>query len=93
MNKSDILKKLAKKHKNIKKKDLKKILDGTFEAMVKALVNGEKIEIRGLGTFKVKEKTARIARNPKNGSLIKINSRKIVQFKTGKLLKKKLFNK
>ncbi len=93
MNKSDILKKLSERHPNIKKKDLKKILDGTFESMIESLKNGESVEIRGLGSFKIKEKPARIVRNPKNGNLIESSPKKVIHFKIGKLLKKSLFNK
>lgn len=93
MKKSDILKELSKSFPEITKKELSEILDGTFEAMIKALSDGDRIEIRGFGSFKVKEKPARVARNPKTGEKVEIDRKKTVHFKTGKILKKELFSK
>jgi len=91
MNKSDIVNILHKKLKKYKKSNIKKVVDGTFEAMIEALKNNERIEIRGLGSFKVKEIPPKIVRNPKTGEKIKISKRKTVYFKMGKVLKKELF--
>ncbi len=91
MNKSDIVNLLHKKLKKYKKNDIKKVVDGTFEAMAKALKNNDRIEIRGLGSFKVKEVPSKIVRNPKTGEKIKIDKRKTAHFKMGKVLKNALF--
>ncbi len=93
MKKSDLLKYLINEFPEYDKEDLAKILDGTFEAFIEALKHGEKVEIRGLGSFKTKERKGRIARNPKTGEKVKIPSKKVVHFKMGKKLKSKLFGK
>jgi integration host factor subunit beta len=71
MNKSDLIDLIYKRLGKYKKNDVKKVVNGVFNAITYGLKNGEKIEIRGLGTFKVKKKPARIVRNPKNGNIVK----------------------
>ncbi|RMD47284.1 MAG: integration host factor subunit beta [Aquificota bacterium] len=93
MKKSELLEYLSEKFPHIDRSTLSEILNGTFEAMTKALANGEKIEIRGLGSFRVKERDGRTARNPKTGELVQVPPKKIVHFKMGKILKAKLFSK
>ncbi len=93
MKKSELLEYLSEKFPHIDRNTLSEILNGTFEAMTEALANGEKIEIRGLGSFRVKERDGRTARNPKTGELVQVPPKRIVHFKMGKILKAKLFSK
>ena len=58
-----------------------------FDAMENALANGERIEIRGLGAFSVKEMDGYMARNPKTGEILPIKPKKSPHFKCGKELK------
>jgi len=59
--------------------------------MSEAMINGERIEIRGLGSFVVKEYGAYTGRNPKTGEPIKVNPKKLPFFKVGKELKERIF--
>ncbi len=93
MKKSDLLNYLSDKFTHIKKKDLQEILNGTFEAMTDALSKGDKVEIRGLGSFKIKVKNSRRARNPKTGEIVNVPEKRVVYFKMGKVLKRKLFSR
>jgi len=93
MNKNDIYEYLKKEFPELNKEDLKKVLDGSFKAMAEALRTGDKVEIRGLGSFKVKYRNKKIAKNPKTGEWIEIPPRKTVLFKMGKIMKAKLFSK
>ncbi|WP_457621945.1 HU family DNA-binding protein [Persephonella sp.] len=93
MRKSDLLNYLIERFPHLKKKDLHAILNGTFEAMTEALANGDKVEIRGLGSFKVKVKQGRRARNPKTGVTVEVPQKRVVHFKMGKVLKRKLFSR
>ncbi len=93
MKKSELLEHLAEKFPHIDRTVLSEILNGTFEAMIDALAKGEKIEIRGLGSFKVKERDGRKARNPKTGEIVEVPPKKMVHFKMGKILKAQLFSK
>ena len=93
MNKSEIINTLHKKLNKYKKSEIKNVVDGTFEAMIQALKNNERIEIRGFGSFKVKKINTKLVRNPKTGEIIEVSPKKTVHFKVGKILKKELFSK
>ena len=90
MNKSDVVEKVAKRLPHITKRDTKLIVDITFKSMANALIKGEKIEIRGFGTFKVKNLKVRKARNPKTNQEVLVPARKKTVFKVSKELNKLL---
>ena len=89
MNKTDIVKTVAEKA-DITQTQATKAVDAMTEAIVKALEKGETAVITGFGTFRVSERSARTARNPKTGAKIKLSARKSVGFKVGKAVKEKL---
>ncbi len=90
MVKSDLIKKLCDLNPNVLRKDIIKTLDIIFNEISKALKNNMKFEIRGYGTFKVKNRKARIAKNPKTGVKISIPERKKPFFKMSKIMKIRL---
>lgn len=81
MKKPDIVKELRKKYPHIDEKDIKKVVDGIFNAMIEALAQGDRIEIRNLGSFKVLKR-----KKPLKGKR-RISYSKTVLFKPGKILK------
>jgi len=89
MTKSDLTRKLATEM-DITILDAEKIINGVFECMTEALVSGDRIEIRGVGSFEVREQNAYIGRNPMTGERVRVISKKIPFFKTGKYLKGRL---
>ncbi|MBK3331589.1 integration host factor subunit beta [Persephonella atlantica] len=93
MKKSELIEKVTEEFPEIDKKTVASVVNGTFEAMIEALKNGDRIEIRGLGSFRVKTRPAKVARNPRTGEKIKVPPKKIVHFKIGKVLKAKLYEK
>lgn len=72
------------------KKDLEAVLDAVLEQMGEGLAKGEKVDLRGFGSFSAKEKKARTGRNPKTGEPIEIAARKAVTFKPSKELASKV---
>ena len=74
---------LTKKHAEL-------IVNTVFESIVHSLQNGEKIELRGFGSFRIRQRGARIGRNPKTGARVDVPPKKIPYFKPGKDLKKLL---
>lgn len=68
------------------KKDTEVIVDAVLEQLADALTKGEKVDLRGFGSFVTREKKARQGRNPKTGETIEIAARKAVAFKPGKEL-------
>jgi integration host factor subunit beta len=74
---------LTKKHAEL-------IVNTVFESIVHSLRRGEKIELRGFGSFRIRQRGARIGRNPKTGARVDVPPKKIPYFKPGKDLKKLL---
>lgn len=87
MTKTDIAEKIALEL-DIYKVEARKILDILLDEMIEALANGDKIEIRGLGSFHVKERKAMRRRHPATKEMITIPAQKVVKFIPGKSLKK-----
>jgi len=69
------------------KKDIARVIDMFFEIVKKGLKNDEHIELRGFGTFEVKTREEREARNPKTGESVIVPKRKVPYFRPGKELK------
>ncbi len=69
------------------RKDSEIIVETIFESIVKSLRGGEKIEIRGFGSFRTRQRKPRIGRNPKTGARVEVPAKKIPYFKPSKELK------
>ena len=89
MNKSELIAALAEKT-DVSKKDAEKALNAFVDAVSASLAKGEKVQLIGFGTFDVKKRPARTARNPRTGAEIKIAASKAPAFKAGKALKDKV---
>jgi len=87
MNKSDLIEVIAGKLSGLNAKDVELIVGIVFDSMTEALSKGDRIEIRGFGSFEVRERKARKARNPKTGASVDLGARKVPFFKVGKELK------
>ncbi len=72
------------------KKDLEAVIDAVLEQVGEALTKGEKVDLRGFGSFVARDKAARQGRNPKTGATIEIAARKAVAFKPSKELATKV---
>lgn len=92
MNKSSLIDALAKKM-NIQRQLSEFIVNSIFNDMTEALVKGEGIEIRGFGSFSIREYKAYTGRNPKTGERIKVQPKKLPFFKVGKDLKERVMAK
>ena len=86
MTKADLVEEVAKAVE-VPKKDAEKIVKTVFESVTNALHRGEKIELRGFGSFRLRERKSRIGRNPKTGETVNVPSKKVPYFKAGKELK------
>ena len=90
MNKSDLIEMLIKKLPNLAGRDVEVIVNTIFDSMTEALKNGDRIEIRGLGSFEVRTRRPRVGRNPKTGSSVDVGERKVPFFKVGKELRERV---
>ncbi len=86
MNKQALISKIAEKAE-ISKKDAESTVNAFTNVVSDALVDGDKVQIVGFGTFEVTERAARTGRNPKTGETIEIPTSKSPKFKAGKALK------
>ena len=85
--KSDIVKTLQGNFQKIPNTDVERIVESVFKYLGNALSDGKNIEIRGLGTFKIKSMPERNARNPKTGDEAAIAPRRVLTFRPSHLLK------
>lgn len=90
MTKSELIDKIAEANGFLNRRESELVVNIIFDSMSNALKEGDKVEIRGFGSFTVREREAREARNPKNGELVKIPAKKTPFFKTGKELKERV---
>ena len=86
MNKTELIAAVAEKT-NITKKESELVVAATFDAIVDALKDGEKVQLVGFGSFEVKHRAARTGRNPKTKEAITIPASSTPAFKAGKALK------
>jgi integration host factor beta subunit len=93
MTKNDLIKKLQEELKSYSLQDVTCIVNIIFDSMTDAIKRGERIELRGFGSFEVRERKPRMGRNPKSGAEVKLEKRKVPFFKTGKELRIMVNNK
>ena len=86
MNKADLVSAVAEKT-GMSKKDSEKAVNAAFDTITEALAAGDKVQLVGFGAFEVKERGARIGRNPKTKEEIEIPASRVASFKVGKALK------
>jgi integration host factor subunit beta len=87
MTKSEFITELANSVDYLNHKEAVVIVNTFFDAIADELVAGNKVELRGFGSFKVKERNSRIGRNPKSGEKVNVPSKKVPFFKPGKELR------
>jgi integration host factor beta subunit len=89
MTKADLARSIGKQH-NLTQKEAVRVVDAILETISDALADGEKVELRGFGSFTVKKRPGRTARNPKTGDKVYVPAKVTPAFKASKALKKLL---
>jgi integration host factor beta subunit len=87
MTKRGIIDELLARRQGVSHRDSETIVNAMFEAMAEVLTRGKRIEIRGFGSFGVKERRARQGRNPKTGAMVEVAAKRIPFFRAGKELR------
>jgi integration host factor subunit beta len=90
MTKSELIEKVVQSHGVLNIKVSEIVVNTVFDSIEEALKSGDKVEIRGFGSFTIRERLGREARNPKSGEVVRIPSKKTPFFKTGKELKERV---
>lgn len=90
MVKSELIARLAELNPHLYQRDVERIVSTIFDEIFMALARGDRVELRGFGTFSVKQRQPRTARNPRTGQSVYVGEKHIPFFKTGKELRRRL---
>lgn len=90
MTKSELIERLSTASGSLNKKEAELVVNTIFDSIGTALIDGGRVEIRGFGSFSIRERDGREARNPKSGDVVKIPPKKTPFFKTGKELRERV---
>lgn len=90
MTKSELIENLVAKNPSLQSTSIDKCLKEMLEQMVFFLEKGERIEVRGFGSFSLHYRHSRVGRNPKTGDNVKLSSKYVPHFKAGKELKERV---
>jgi integration host factor subunit beta len=89
MKKSQLISHLSKE-KQLPAKDTEIIVSTVFEEIAASLERGQRVELRGFGTFGLKQRRARSGRNPKTGESVTVDAKRVMFFKAGKELRERV---
>lgn len=90
MTKSELIESLAKRQTQLAYKDVELAVKTILEHMANSLSNGERIEIRGFGSFSLHYRPPRVGRNPKSGDPVSLPAKYVPHFKPGKQLRDRI---
>ncbi len=93
MIKSELITLMADKNPHLTRHDLESVVNVIFEEISDTLSSGDRVEIRGFGSFSIKRRPARIGRNPRTGEAVSVPEKNVLYFKTGKNLRERLNHK
>jgi integration host factor subunit beta len=86
MTKAELVERVANQI-NLTKKQTEVVVNTVFSSITDSLAEGKKIELRGFGSFRIRQRNARVGRNPKSGQKVDVPSKKVPFFKAGKELR------
>lgn len=93
MIRSELVQIIADENPHLYQRDVERIVSTIFEEVIDAMARGDRVELRGFGAFSVKQRDARIGRNPRTGEQVSVEEKHVPFFKTGKLLRDRLNGK
>ena len=90
MIKSELVQKLSEQNPHLYQRDVEHIVNAILDEVTSALSQGDRVELRGFGAFSVKNRPARIGRNPRTGTKVAVTEKYAPFFKTGKEMRERL---
>ncbi|WP_334176826.1 integration host factor subunit beta [Pseudoxanthobacter sp.] len=90
MIKSELVQLIADKNPHLYQRDVENIVNAILDEIVGALARGDRVELRGFGAFSVKNRPARLGRNPRTGEQVDVDEKFVPFFKTGKEMRLRL---
>jgi len=92
MTKSELVEIIAENYGEITRREAEVVVNEIFQAISEALANGERVELRGFGSFTTKRRNPRVGRNPKTGESVQVPGKIVPHFKPGKELRDRVDN-
>ena len=90
MTRSELIAKLAAKNPTLYHRDIERLVATILDEVSAALERGNRVELRGFGAFSVRERKARVGRNPRTGTSVQVPEKKVPFFKMGKGMRERL---
>ena len=90
MIRSELIQKIADENPHLYQRDVDRLVNTVFDEIIEAMARGDRVELRGFGAFSVKQRDARVGRNPRTGESVEVEEKHVPFFKTGKLLRDRL---
>lgn len=90
MTKSELIEQLSAKHPMLPMKEIENMVKDILEFISLSLENGNRVEVRGFGSFSLHYRQPRVGRNPKTGDSVKLEAKSVPHFKAGKELKERV---
>jgi integration host factor subunit beta len=90
MIKSELVDRIAAQNPHLYKRDIEHLVNTIMGAIDEALCRGDRVEIRGFGTFSVRKRRARAGRNPRSGAIVAVEQKSFPYFRTGKEMHQRL---
>lgn len=90
MIRSELVTKVAEQNPHLTLRDVEAIVGVIFDSITSALSEGRRVELRGFGAFSIRDREARTGRNPRTGTAVKVDAKRVPYFKPGKELRERL---
>lgn len=90
MTKSELIRRILSNHQNLYLKDATRLVDTILDEISNALERGDRVELRGFGSFSVRHRKPRMARNPKTNEVVPLGERSAPYFRAGKELRERI---
>jgi integration host factor subunit beta len=90
MIKSELVQRIATTNPHLYQRDVELIVNAILDEITEALARGDRVELRGFGAFSVKQRPARVGRNPRTGDKVPVKEKAVPFFKTGKEMRERL---
>lgn len=90
MTKSELIVRLTETRPHLNQREIERVVTTVFDQIAAALARGDRVELRGFGTFSVKHRDARVGRNPQNGTKVSVAAKFLPFFRTGRQLHDRL---
>jgi integration host factor subunit beta len=90
MTRADLIAELAASNPHLRQTDVERIVLTIFDEIISALARGQRVELRGFGTFAVKRLNARVGRNPRTGKEVPVDEKVVPRFRTGRVMHERL---